>query len=61
MEVDKEAVSLSRVYSYYYNCTCPYSRYLSILFLNILTLVACTRYVDNFFHTLMVIWENEFF
>ena len=37
------------------------TRYLSILFLNILTLLACTHSVDNSFHTLMVLWENENF
>ena len=44
--------------------SCPYSKcnptftiYLSILFLNILTLLACTQS----FHTLMVLWENEYF
>ena len=35
--------------------------YLSILFLNILTLLACTQSVDNLFHTLMVLWKNEYF
>ena len=34
---------------------------MSILFLNILTLLACTQSVDNLFHTLMVLWENEYF
>ena len=65
MPVDKEAISLSislsRVYSYYSKCNLPLfyvypalTRYLSILFLNILTLLACTHSVDNLFHTLMV-------
>ena len=68
MAVDKEANSLSRVYSYYsqFNLCLFYvkpalARYLSILFLNILTLLACTQSVDNLFHTLMVLWENEYF
>ena len=68
MAVDKEANSLSRVYSYYskFNLRLFYvwpalARYLSILFLNILTLLACTQSVDNLFHTLMVRWENEYF
>ena len=26
-----------------------------------LTLLACTQSVDNLFHTLMVLWENEYF
>ena len=59
--VDKEAiVCLSRVYSYYSKCNFPLcyvypalTRYLSILFLNILTLLACTHSSDNVFHTLM--------
>ena len=62
MAVDKEANSLSRVYSYYskFNLCLFYvypalARYLSILFLNILTLLACTQSVDNLFHTLMVL------
>ena len=42
-------------------CNPPLSRYLSILFLNILTLLACTHSVDNLFHTLMVLWEKENF
>ena len=37
------------------------TRYLSILFLNINTLLAFTHSVDNLFHTLMVLWENENF
>ena len=68
MAVDKEAKSLSRVYSYYskFNLRLFYvypalARYLSILFLNILTLLACTQSVDNLFHKLMVLWENEYF
>ena len=36
-------------------------RYLSILFLNISTLLACTRSVDHLSRTLMVLWENEYF
>ena len=40
MAVDKEAISLSRVYSYDSKCTCPYStRYLSSLILNIIILI----------------------
>ena len=69
MAVDKEAlICLSRVYSYYFKCNFPLfyvypalTRYLSILFLNILTLLACTHSSDNLFHTLMVICENENF
>ena len=69
MVVDKEAIlCLSRVYSYYSKCNLPLfyvypalTRYLSILFLNILTLLACTHSSDNLFHTLMVLWENETF
>ena len=49
MAVDKEAlICLSRVYSYYFKCNFPLfyvypalTRFLSILFLNILTLLAC--------------------
>ena len=60
MAVDKEAlICLSRVYSYYFKCNFPLfyvypalTRYLSILFLNILTLLACTHSSDNLFHTL---------
>ena len=37
------------------------TRYLSILFLNILTLLACTQSVDKLFHTWMVLCENEYF
>ena len=66
MAVDKEAlICLSRVYSYYFKCNFPLfyvypalTRYLSILFLNILTLLACTHSSDNLFHTLMVLCEN---
>ena len=69
MAVDKEAlICLSRVYSYYFKCNFPLfyvypalTRYLSILFLNILTLLACTQSSDNLFHTLMVLCENENF
>ena len=74
MAVDKEAIiCLSRVYSYYFKCNFPKcnfplfyvypasTRYLSILFLNILTLLACTHSSDNLFHTLMVLCENENF
>ena len=69
MAVDKEAlICLSRVYSYYFKCNVPLfyvypalTRYLSILFLNILTLLACTHSSDNLFHTLMVLCENENF
>ena len=69
MAVDKEAlICLSRVYSYYFKYNFPLfyvypalTRYLSILFLNILTLLACTHSSDNVFHTLMVICENENF
>ena len=50
MAVDKEANSLSIVYSYYskFNLRLFYAypalaRYLSVLFLNILTLLACTQ------------------
>ena len=35
--------------------------YLSILLLNILTLLACTHSAGNLFHTLMVLCENENF
>ena len=34
---------------------------MSILFLNILTLLACTQSVDKLLHTLMVLCENEYF
>ena len=59
MAVDKEAlICLSRVYSYYFKCNFPLfyvypalTRYLSILFLNILTLLACTHSSDNVFPT----------
>ena len=70
MAVDKDAlICLSRVYSYYFKCNFPLfyvypalTRYLSILFLNILTLLACrTHSSDNLFHTLMVLCENENF
>ena len=74
MAVDKEAIiCLSIVYSYYFKCNFPkcnfplfyvfpaLTRYLSILFLNILTLLACTHSSDNLFHTLMVLCENENF
>ena len=69
MAVDKEAlICLSRVYSYYFKCNFPLfyvypalTRYLSILFLNILTLLACTHSSDNLFRTLMVLCENENF
>ena len=63
MAVDKEAIiCLSRVHSYYCKCIFPLfyvypalTRYLSILFLNILTLLACTPSFGNLFHTLMVL------
>ena len=65
MAVDMEPICLSRVYSYYYKCNLPLfygvtalTRYLSILFLNILTLLACTHSANNVFHTLMVLCEN---
>ena len=69
MAVDKEAIiCLSRVYSYSFKCNFPLfyvypalTRYLSILFLNILTLLACTHASDNLFHTLKVLCENENF
>ena len=34
---------------------------MSILFLNILTLLVCTQSVDKLFHTLMFLCENEYF
>ena len=37
------------------------TRYLSILSLNILTLLACTQSVDKLFHTLMTLCEKEYF
>ena len=45
--------------------TCPYSHcafttYLSTLFLSVLTLLACTQSVDNLYHALTVLWENEY-
>ena len=49
MAVDKEAISLSRVYLRFYvylplfYVYTALTRYLSILFLNILTLLACTH------------------
>ena len=68
MAVDKEAISLSRVYLRYSKCTCHYSMCnpsqldtCLFLFFNILTLLECTHSVDNLFHTLMVLWENENF
>ena len=63
MAVDKEAkICLSSVYSYYFMCNIPaLIRYLSIILLNILTLLACTHSSDNLFHTLMVHCENENF
>ena len=70
MALDKEAICLSRLYSYYYKCNLPLfyvypalTRYLSILFLNIhyRGLLACTHSVGNLFHTLMVLCENENF
>ena len=56
MAVDKEAlICLSRVYTYYFKCNFPLfyvypalTRYLSILFLNILTLLACTHSSDQY-------------
>ena len=67
--VDKEAlICLSSVYSYYFKRNFPLfyvypalTRYLYILFFNILTLLACTHSSDNLFHTLMVLCENENF
>ena len=35
--------------------------YLSILILNIFTLLGLTQYVDNCFHSFIVLCENEFF
>ena len=45
--------------------TCPYSHcafttYLSTLFLSVLTLLVCTQSVDNLYHALTVLWENEY-
>ena len=45
----------------YFMCTLPQLDTLSILFVNILTLLACTHSSDNLFHTLMVLCENENF
>ena len=74
MAIDKEAIiCLSRVYSYYFKCNFPkcnfplfyvypaLTRYLSILFLNTLTRLACTHSSGNLFHTLMVLCEHEIF
>ena len=57
-----QVASLSVTFPYFM-CNPPYTRYLSILFLNIilLTLQACTHSSDNLFHTLMVLCENENF
>ena len=62
MAVDKEAIMcLSRVYSYYFKCDLPLlyvypalTRYLSIIFLNMLTLLARTHASDNLFHIILV-------
>ena len=69
MAVYKEAIiCLSGVYSNYFKCNLhlfymypALNRYLYILLLNILTLLACTHSSDNVFHTLMVLCENENF
>ena len=68
MAADKEAISSSRVHTYYskrnlaiFEVKPAFTRYLFILFLNILTLLARTQSVDNVFYTLMVLWENEHF
>ena len=42
-------------------CSPPFCRYLSILFLNIFTLLAVTQSVDNLFHSFIVFYENEHF
>ena len=55
ISVDQSEMALS------YKTKPALTRYLSILFLSTLTLLACTQSVDNLFHTLMVLWENENF
>ena len=59
MAADKEAVGLSRVHMY--ESKCILTRYLSILFLNIVTLLECTQSADNLFLSFMVLWEKEYF
>ena len=40
-------------------CTIPtLTRYLSIMFLNILTLLACAQSVDNLFQSFTVLWDS---
>ena len=39
--------------------TYHYKRFVNSV-LDILTLLACTKSLDNLFHTLMVLWENEY-
>ena len=46
----KEAIGLSALL-----------RYMSTLFLNMFTLLAVTHSVDNLFHSLIVLCENEYF
>ena len=66
MAVDKEAISLSRVYSNYSKCNvigllCV-TRLYEILVYSIIEHIntrTCTIIVDNLFHTLMVLCENE--
>ena len=59
MAVDKEAIICYNFPLFYVYPAL--TRYLSILFLNILTLLACTHSSDNLFNTLMVLCEHENF
>ena len=49
MVAGKEATSLSRVYSHYSKCNPPLRDrpYLSILFLNLIALLACTQTLNT--------------
>ena len=45
----------------FYLCVTALLRYVSTLFLNVFTVLAITRYVDNFFHSFILLCENEYF
>ena len=62
MAADKEAISLSRVHSYYSKCKLALFEFYEIFVYSVLehnTCLASTESVDNLFHTLMYVHRNE--
>ena len=57
--VDKESIGLSRVQQFSHLCVAR--PYLSILFLNIFTLLTLTQSFGSLFHSFITLCEKEYF